>query len=150
MVPLRRSSPSLALRLPLDVAVLPMMRSRVRAYLRGDGVAEELVEDVVLCLQEACKNAIRFSDSRDGILLRVAPEPGALRVLVRDHGVGMEPALWQIKPAPLADHGRGLQIIASLMDEVYVRVDHGTHLRMVKYLRPARQAGAGGSLALSA
>jgi anti-sigma regulatory factor (Ser/Thr protein kinase) len=124
----------------MDVAALPQMRDRVRAYLRDEGLDDDLVEDVVLCLQEACKNAIRFSGSHDAITLRLAPSPGALRIVVRDHGIGMQPSVMAISPPPLADHGRGLQIIRRLMDQVEVRVDRGTDLRMVKYVQRAPQA----------
>lgn len=143
----RTRSGHLVLRMPLDVAVLPLMRSRVRTYLRQDGMEEECVEDVVLCVQEACKNAIRFSGSSDGILLRLSRESGTLYVLVRDHGVGLAPDVLAVTPTPMDEHGRGLQIIRRLMDSVEVRADGGTELLMVKH---APGTAGAGRLALSA
>ena len=130
------------LQLPLDVAVLPLMRAQARRFLTRDAFAEDFVEDIVLCLQEACKNAIRFSGSRRGILVQLYLEPAIVHVVVRDFGVGMAPGAMDVSSAPLAENGRGLRIIRCLMDELEVNVDRGTELRMAKNVPAPGQAPA--------
>lgn len=135
--------------MPLDVTVLPLVRARVRGFLEQDGLDEEIIEDVVLCVQEACKNAIRFSGSDHGVLIRVSMDGSSLRISVRDFGVGMNESLLARTPQPLAQSGRGLYIIRMIMDDVEVRVDGGTDVRMSMYL-PAEAQGPAEGLALSA
>jgi serine/threonine-protein kinase RsbW len=113
---------------------------------RQGGLDESLVEDVVLCVQEACKNAVRHSRCDDEIVVRLALELWAVRVTVRDFGVGMGPHAEAAAPAPLAETGRGLHIIRCLMDELEVRVNDGTEVRMVKHLSPVRVWRHHGSL----
>jgi len=135
--------------MPLDVTVLPLVRDRVRGFLDQDGLDEELVEDVVLCIQEACKNAIRHSGSARGILVRVAMDGRSVRIVVTDYGVGMREGVLELTPQPMAESGRGLHIIRMLMDTVDVRVDGGTEVRMSKRL-PASAEGQADRLPLSA
>ncbi len=136
------------LRLPLDVAALPTMRARMRVFLDQDALGEEFVEDVVLCVQEACKNAMRYSRSAAGIHVQLTLDDGALCIVVRDYGVGIAAGTLSVAPAPLAENGRGLYIIRRLMDELDVRVSDGTELRMVK--RVPGLAGDGPALTLCA
>lgn len=126
------------------------MRTQTRTFLCADGLDEEFVEDVVLCVQEACKNAIRFSRSSTGIIVRLTLDDDALHVVVRDFGVGMAMGALKIRPATLAEHGRGLHIIRCLMDELDVRVAGGTEVRMVKRVPRPGQASAGGTVTLCA
>jgi len=119
------------IRLPLDAATLSLVRELTRTFLRQNALEEDLVEDLVLCIQEACKNAIRFSRSRHGVLVRVELDDSAVYAVVRDEGMGFERDA-AAAPGPLAEHGRGLGIIRSLVDELSFRVDHGTELRMMK------------------
>ena len=138
------------LRLPLDVAALPLMRARMRVFLDRDALDEEFVEDVVLCVQEACKNAMRYSRSSAGILVRLTLDDCALCILVRDYGVGIGADALAVAPAPLAENGRGLYIIRRLMDELDVRVSEGTELRMVKRVPGQGLAGDDPALTLCA
>lgn len=140
----------LIIRIPSDVTILPRMRGELRAFLRQGGLDESLVEDVVLCVQEACKNAVRHSRCDDEIVVRLALELWAVRVTVRDFGVGMGPHAEAAAPAPLAETGRGLHIIRCLMDELEVRVNDGTEVRMVKHLSPSGCGDITDPLALSA
>lgn len=99
----------------------------------------DLADDVLLCVQEACKNAIRFSGSPHGVLVRIRMGTDGVDITVRDFGVGMDlDALRRRRPAPLSESGRGLNIIRAVMDDVDVRVAHGTEVRMHKRFRPAK------------
>jgi anti-sigma regulatory factor (Ser/Thr protein kinase) len=90
---------------------------------------------VVLCVQEACKNAIRFSGSPRGIDLSVTLEGGALYTVVRDYGGGFDPSRQTDEaPDPYRDSGRGLFLIHALMDRVEIFGSAGTEVRMCKVL----------------
>jgi len=123
----------LADRCALSLAVTPALsalgpaREQARTFLRGFDLPEPAVFDVVLCLEEACKNAIRFSGSESDIDVTIAVSPREVDLVVRDHGVGFEPAAVDpaVPPDPLETQGRGLFLLNCLMDDVRVARDRG-------------------------
>ena len=108
-------------------SALAAARSRVRTFLRDFDVPEAAVFDVVLTLDEACKNAIRFSGSRRKIDITVALDTDGVCLVVRDHGVGVAPGRIDVSttPDPLDPKGRGLFLMACLMDDVRIVCDQG-------------------------
>ena len=135
------SLPKLRFRLPMEPARLLRARERIRDYLRVHCVDEELVDDVVLCIEEACTNAIRHSGSQDELQVWLAFEGEALHAEVKDRGRGFDvrgfdPARM---PAPMDLGGRGLYLISQIMDEVRLRrrPHGGLAVSMVK--RPVRE-----------
>jgi anti-sigma regulatory factor (Ser/Thr protein kinase) len=99
----------------------PESASRARAIVREAAVERGLDGDgawrLMLATSEAVSNAILHgvacADAEQGILLRVLPWDGGLWVEVCDCGrfeTGLRPA------APDATHGRGLSIIAGVVD----------------------------------
>jgi PAS domain S-box-containing protein len=126
--------PRLQFRVPLDASRLARARERVRDYLSLFLPDRAAVEQIVLCLEEACTNAIRHSGARDDIDLALWFEGAELNVLVRDTGKGFDCASFDPDAAPdvTADGGRGLFLIHHLMDDVHLRCSHGTEVRMRK------------------
>ena len=122
-----------ATELALSFAVNPVTsalaaaRDSVRAFLRDLNVPERTVFDVVLSLEEACKNAIRFSGSERAIDITVGVHADEVRLVVRDHGVGFAPRQIDVsRPPDLLDpQGRGLFLMSCLMDDVQVDCDQG-------------------------
>ena len=120
-------------RCALSLAVTPMLsalgpaREQARVFLRGFDLPEPAVFDVVLCLEEACKNAIRFSGSERDIDVTVAVSRREVDLVVRDHGVGFEPGEIDraVPPDPLDTQGRGLFLLNCLMDDVRIARDRG-------------------------
>ena len=123
---------------PHPEALVPMRRD-ARVFLQGFDVPEGVVADVVLSLQEACKNAIRFASSEREIDVTVAVGADAVQLVVHDHGVGFHPTVRTETPAtppdPLAQHGRGLFLIGALMDDVQIVRDHGAVVIMRRCLQ---------------
>ena len=123
---------------PRAEALVPM-RHDARVFLQGFGVPDSVVSDVVLSLQEACKNAIRFAHSKRDIDVTVAVGADAIQLVVHDHGAGFHPSARTRTPAtppdPLAQHGRGLFLIGALMDDVQIVRDHGAVVIMRRRLR---------------
>lgn len=120
--------------LPLDVAVLAGMRQRLRDVFGEWGLRRQVRDTVLLCIQEACKNAIRFSGSPKGIDVTVGLERDAVRAVVRDYGEGFFYAGSPERPEPLAPSGRGLFLINALMDSVHITQSTGMQVSMVKQL----------------
>jgi anti-sigma regulatory factor (Ser/Thr protein kinase) len=119
-------------------SALAAARDAVRAFLRRLTVPEGAVCDVVLSLEEACKNAIRFSGSNCPINVTVAADATDVGLEVRDHGIGFEPRPIDpaLPPDPLEIQGRGLFLMACLMDDVRVAYDRGTVVTMRKAMAP--------------
>ncbi len=97
-----------------------------------------MIDDLVLCVEEACTNAIRHSGAADDIEISLAFEAERLVAQVKDRGRGFDTASFDPtrKPDPSADHGRGLFIIAALMDSLELRLDGGLEVRMARNAEP--------------
>jgi anti-sigma regulatory factor (Ser/Thr protein kinase) len=121
------SERALHLALTPVASALGPARDSARLFLRGFNVPEPTVFDIVLSLEEACKNAIRFSGSRRDIDVTVAVTTREVRFVIRDHGVGFNPPDVDISSTPdLSDpRGRGLFLIHCLMDDVRIACDDG-------------------------
>jgi len=112
------SPPRLEFRVPPEGSHLLRARERLREYLVHYCAERELVDDVVLCVEEACTNAIRHSASADDIRIALEFTGGRLVAFVRDSGRGFDTTGFDRRDLPdlTVDHGRGLFIIANLMD----------------------------------
>jgi len=123
---------------PRPEALVPMRRD-ARVFLQGFGVPENVVSDVIMSLQEACKNAIRFAHSKRDIDVILAVDADAIQLVVHDHGVGFAPTIRteapRTPPDPLTQHGRGLFLMGALMDDVQIVRDHGAVVIMRRSLR---------------
>ena len=118
---------ALSLAISPVASALAATRDDVRTFLRGFDVPESTLFDVVLSLEEACKNAIRFSGSGCPIDVTVAVHAGEVRLVIRDHGVGFKPRHVDVSqpPDPLDPQGRGLFLMTRLMDDVQIDSDRG-------------------------
>jgi anti-sigma regulatory factor (Ser/Thr protein kinase) len=118
-----------------------VLRADPRELRRARRLAEQAADDfgldedarfrLTLAANEAVANAIEHgSPSPDAtVLLRVRADPDGVRFEVRDGGrftVGFP------DPGELAQRGRGLPMIASLVDEVDIRPgENGTHVTLM-------------------
>ena len=126
----------LEITVPPRFAALPTARHQVTAFL-GAHVTGDDLDDILLCLQEAMKNAVRFSKSDRDMDIAVTVLDHGVHVVVRDHGVGFAdlPTTKSRRPEPMAGSGRGLFLIMQLMDEVEITSNRGADVRMLKRLR---------------
>lgn len=111
----------------------------MRDYLRRHSFGENVIDDVVLCVEEACANVIRHSGSTEEMEILLGFSGDDLVAEVKDHGAGFdEDAVHHCSvPDVNSPGGRGLYLISSLMDEVTVCRNGGFEVRMVKR-SPAR------------
>jgi len=104
-------------RLPGVLESAHAARDFIRAVLAG--AAPAVADDAELCVSELVANAVAYTRSgRPGGWVTVAVQagPGAVLVRVRDQGSHGGPALAS-DVLSLAEHGRGLRIVAALADE---------------------------------
>ena len=112
------------------------MRHEMQRFLRLHAVDSESADDVVMSVHKACANAVHHSKSRADIVVELVLEDHSVRVAVTDSGCGLD--LEQCdplrEPELLRLRGRGLYLMAKLMDEFEISIDGGTEIRMCKRL----------------
>jgi anti-sigma regulatory factor (Ser/Thr protein kinase) len=127
--------------LPATPASAQVARSIVREAAAEVGLEGDTVWDLMLASTEAVTNAVQHGKPwpNDCVLFATEPCPRGLRVEVSDLGT-FDSAL---EPAPLdATCGRGIQIIAALVDRLEVKNGDGaTRVRFEKHRGPASPVG---------
>jgi serine/threonine-protein kinase RsbW len=138
----RSALPTLRFHLPLDPARLLRARHRIRDYLHACAADPAAVEDVVLAIQEAMTNAVAHSGAREDLEVDLRFADADLVAEVKDHGAGFDIAGFDPDRRPGLDEpsGRGLYLIAHLMDDVTLEADRGLTVTAVK--RAALPRGA--------
>ena len=138
---------------------VPVMRRVLGDTLRGLGVDEESVYDILLAATEACTNVLTHGGRqvRDYAVVTSLGAVGC-QVEVADDGAGLaaRDGTWagpdvsaQTPAAQLPESGRGLAVMRAFVDNVTLdsRPGHGTVVTMRKHIRwstdaPLRQLRA--------
>jgi serine/threonine-protein kinase RsbW len=122
---------------PGDVDALASSRQALMDFL-APYCADEAVElDVFIALQEGLANAVLHGCQNDGsrtIHCRVEIDPAEFVITIRDPGPGFDPGMATESTEAgtnLSQHGRGICLMRSLMDEVTYR-HRGTELQLRK------------------
>jgi serine/threonine-protein kinase RsbW len=134
---------------------VPVMRRVLGDTLRGLGVDEESVYDILLAATEACTNVLTHAGRQIGGYA-VLTSLGAVgcQVEVADEGVGVLPRdPHEPVPPPdqrpqdtpvaqLSESGRGLAVMRACVDNVTLdsRPGHGTVVTLRKHIRWTRDA----------
>jgi anti-sigma regulatory factor (Ser/Thr protein kinase) len=118
-------------------ANLCLVRDFVRQFLRPLGLAEVEKDLIVLGLDEACTNVIRYAyHQQTNQLIVLVCEQHADRVVfrLRDYGVQCDPAQLQGRPLDLVQPGGlGIHLIKRAFDQVdYNLKREGTELVLTK------------------
>ncbi len=126
--------PGLHFQLPPEPARLLRARERIRDYLGPLCTDDEAIDDVVFCVTEACANVIRHGGTDEGMDVSVRFSGDAVVADVVDHGQGFDITAFDLERLPdvTGTGGRGLFLMAHLMDELDVESDGGVRLHMVK------------------
>ncbi|MBN2429458.1 MAG: ATP-binding protein [Deltaproteobacteria bacterium] len=110
-----------------------------KALEKYGGDREELAYHINLVLTESIANAMLHGNQEDPekeVHISISIHCGKLSIKVFDQGTGFD--ISTLSPPcieELDEHGRGIFIIRSLMDEVsYRRLENGNVLEMVKFL----------------
>ena len=123
---------------------LSLVRRFVRQFLIDEGCGESLIELMVLGIDEACTNVIRYAyDNAEDQLIRLTLERADDRVRCRLRDYGCRANLDKIAGRELGvvrPGGLGLHLIRQAFDRAYyLRKPKGTELVMIKTL-PAEAA----------
>jgi len=102
------------------------------------GDREKLAYELNLVLTEAMANAIQHGNVGDPakeVHIEISISEGRLTIRVFDHGQGFDICKFAHPGHPLDDHGRGIYLIHTIMDEVvYRKAGDGCVLEMIKNL----------------
>jgi anti-sigma regulatory factor (Ser/Thr protein kinase) len=140
---------TVSIRIPSDPKHLYLMRRLVQEISLAHGFSEEEVRRIVLAMDEACTNVIRYAyegDSEQAIDIEAGPVEDGVRFVVIDYGRKPDPdaiaprALHEVRPGGLGTH-----FIREVMDEVAYDTsgERGTRLSLVKRRKPAAPAAEG-------
>ena len=131
---------------------VPAMRQVLGDTLRGIGLNEESVTDILLAATEACTNVVLHAgQSAAAYTVAATVDDGACRVEVTDAGRGCRAPRgvrrlgWRARAVPavappehelpehtaLAESGRGFAIMSACVDEVTLRTAPGRGTRVV-------------------
>lgn len=119
-----------------DAGSIVEARDAILQFLTEHGVSGDEEIDLMLALQEALANAVFHGcgdDANKTIHSSVEISPQEISIVVRDPGHGFDPSSsTDSSDGPnLTEHGRGILLMRSLMDEVSYR-HRGSELRMRK------------------
>jgi anti-sigma regulatory factor (Ser/Thr protein kinase) len=130
------------LRLVPSGAHLIELRDAARRALPG--VADEIVQDMLLVLDEAVANAIRYgSAAGQPVAVSIDCDGDWIDLAVVDQGPTPRlPSLPNEPPPPLATGGRGLWLILQLADQVTLERE-GAGVRLTMRRRVRVPVGAG-------
>ncbi|MCF6471368.1 ATP-binding protein [Nonomuraea sp. MG754425] len=130
---------TVALRLPRDAASVPVIRQMLDGTLRSLGVEPQVRDDIELMLTEACSNVIRHAAPSDDYMVSASVHDHLCVIKVVDTGDGFDPRKVAAEPDPTSEHGRGLQIMRALADDIRFtnRQDRGAVVCLEKRLRYA-------------
>jgi PAS domain S-box-containing protein len=130
----RAAAAQLSFSLPPEPSRLLRARDRIRDFLQQNCSDQSAIDDVVLCVEEACTNVIRHSGSRADMRIALRLAGDELVAEVTDHGRGFDTDAFDpdVVPDVNVPGGRGLFLMAHLMDEVALSRDRGLDVHMVK------------------
>ena len=124
----------LSFSVPPEPARLLRARDRIRDFLQQHCSDQSAIDDVVLCVEEACTNVIRHSGAPEEMRIALRFVADDLVAEVTDRGKGFDTGAFDpdVVPDVAAPGGRGLFLMAHLMDEVVLSCADGLDVRMVK------------------
>lgn len=122
-----------------DSAAMIAVRDRIMDFLHEHCADEQQEIDIMIALQEGLANAVLHGSRNDpSKVIRCAVDvtPEAITIVIRDSGEGFDTAAAADSAddgTNLTQHGRGIHLMRSLMDEVSYR--HGGSELQLKKLR---------------
>jgi serine/threonine-protein kinase RsbW len=113
------------------------------------GFRDTSLEHIVLAVHETAANAVihgnRYSREKK-VSVAISIVENQFKITIGDEGDGFDPQTIPESSSPqelLGDHGRGVYLSRSLMDEyrVQLRDTGGTEVTLIKYLQPREVVG---------
>jgi serine/threonine-protein kinase RsbW len=128
-----------SLDLPRETLSIPVIRRILGDTLRGLGVSEACIGDILVAISEACTNVVQHAESTSRYEVTVAVEGGQCVLKVVDRGQGFTDHFDHQTPKdvhPDSESGRGIKIMKALVDDVTFdsRPESGTVVYLQKRL----------------
>ncbi|WP_153533008.1 ATP-binding protein [Actinomadura macrotermitis] len=121
-----------SLALPREALSIPVVRRVVGDALRGLGVAEDCVADLLVAVSEACTNVVQHARATGTYEVTGQVDDEGCRLRIMDWGRGLRQAP-DDDPGDMAESGRGIRIMRALVDELDIDTGDGrgtvVHLR---------------------
>ncbi|GAA0589553.1 hypothetical protein GCM10009546_60020 [Actinomadura livida] len=121
-----------SLSLPREAPSIPVVRRVAGDALRGLGVTEDCVGDILVATSEACTNAVQHARGSGEYQVTMHVDEADCVLEIMDRGRGPRTAA-PVDRGMLSESGRGLRIMRALVDELDIdpSSDRGTvvHLR---------------------
>ena len=126
----------ISLSLPRERESVSAVRRIVAAAMAEVGVERSCAADVELALTEGCANVVRHATSTDRYRVTFVLDDRAAKVTIVDSGKGFALNGGHHMAGALSEGGRGLALMAMLMDEADFRVEEGrgTQVMLVKHI----------------
>jgi serine/threonine-protein kinase RsbW len=106
-----------SLDLPRETLSVPVIRRVLGDTLRGLGVSESCIADILVAISEACTNVVQHADSTSRYEVAVGIDDGQCVVKVVDRGQGFCDESAKSVRAD-SESGRGIKIMKALVDDV--------------------------------
>jgi serine/threonine-protein kinase RsbW len=126
----------ISLSLPRERESVSAVRRIVAGAMTEVGVERSCAADVELALTEGCANVVRHATSTDRYRVTFELDDRAARVTIVDNGNGFASNGAHHMAGALSEGGRGLALMAMLMDEADFMVEEGrgTQVLLVKHI----------------
>jgi serine/threonine-protein kinase RsbW len=124
-----------SLDLPRETLSIPVIRRVLGDTLRGLGVSEGCIGDILVATSEACTNVVQHVDSAARYEVTASIDSDRCVLKVVDRGQGFESDSSRTAP-PDSESGRGIKIMRALVDDVVFdsRPEAGTIVYLQKTL----------------
>jgi serine/threonine-protein kinase RsbW len=125
-----------SLALPREALSIPVIRRVLGEALRGLGVSEDCVADILVATSEACTNAIKHARGGGDFEVAGRVDDGLCLLKVMDWGRGPLRTKAVPEPGELAESGRGIPIMRALVDDLNIDAapERGTVVQLEKRL----------------
>jgi serine/threonine-protein kinase RsbW len=125
-----------SLALPREALSIPVIRRVLGEALRGLGVAEDCVADILVATSEACTNVIQHARGGGDFEVAGRVDDDLCLLKVMDWGRGPHRTKAVPEPGELAESGRGIRIMRALVDEMSIDAapERGTVVQLEKRL----------------
>lgn len=129
----------LEIRLPREATSVPVVRRLLRSCLDDLGASEETCLDIELAVDEACANVVLHATEGDDYKVRASIADQRCSIDIINAGASAFP-LSDATPVDTAEHGRGLQIINAVAENL--KLDgHDGNATELHFEKPIRWAG---------
>ncbi|MFI0449403.1 ATP-binding protein [Actinomadura sp. 6N118] len=125
-----------SLALPREALSIPVIRRVLGDALRGLGVSDDCVADILVATSEACTNVIQHARASGNYEVIGCVDDDACVLKIMDWGRGLRKAESDEDRGILSESGRGIKIMRALVDDLNIESvpDAGTVVHLQKRL----------------